>query len=295
MFIFPEQKTVKLGKIILGGQPGEHPVVMVGTIFYDGHRILKNGEFDKAEAMELIQLQIEKSEESKLPRITNIYGNSGKELIERMDFVMDVDDSPVMIDSPNYRARLEAINHAKEIGVMDKVVYNSINITLNREEKEELKNLGLKNALLLAHTVNERNIEDKIRCLEKEGALSKGLIENAKDIGVKGILLDSATTPLRQGASMSISAILTLKAKFGYPVGCGIHNAVSAWNWLKNRESKKFVDLASSLIPIVFGADFVLYGPIENARYVFDVAAFAEILVEENAEQFLEKVNHLDL
>ena len=295
MFVFPQQKAVKIGNITLGGQPGEHPVVLIGTIFYDGHAILEEKGFDKKRAEELINLQTEKSEETNLPRITNVYGTSGGELIKRMEFVMDVDDAPIMLDSPSYRARAEAVEHARDTGTLDRVVYNSINITLNKEEKERLKNASLKNALVLAHTVNERGVEDKINCLENEGALSKGLIENAKEIGVKNILIDSATTPLRQGASTSISGILALKAKFGYPVGCGIHNAVSSWNWLRNRESKKFVDIASSIIPIVFGADFVLYGPIENARYIFDAAAFAEILVEENAERFLEHVHRLEL
>ncbi len=295
MFVFPKQKLIRIGDVVVGGQPGENPPVLVGTIFYSGHSVVIENGFDRKKAEELLLLQKEKSEEAGLSRMTNVYGNSADELIERMDFVVEVDDAPILLDSPNYKARVEAVNHAREVGLLDKVVYNSINITLNREEKEKLKEAGLKNALVLAHSVNERGIEDKIKCLEHDGALSKGLIENTLEIGAKNIIIDTATTPLRQGAAFSISSILGIKSKFGYPVGCGIHNAVSAWDWIKNRKSKLLVDVASNVIPVIFGADFVLYGPIENARHVFDVVAFAEILIEENMEQFLDKVNRLEL
>ncbi len=287
MFIFPEQKKIKIGTVELGGQPGELPAVMVSTMFYEGHKIVKSdGGFDREKAEELLNLQQEKSDETKLPYITNVYGNDASSLIKRVEFVAENDENPIMIDSPSYSARVEAMKYAKDCGLIDRCVYNSLNITLNKDEKDKLAELSARNVLVLAHAINEQSVEDKISCLEKDGAMGKGLLDHAKEIGASNVLIDTATTPLQQGASLSLTSLVTLKAKYGLPVGCGIHNAVSSWEWIKKRESYKVVDAASALLPVILGADFVLYGPIENARYVFDVAAFAEILVEENVSRF---------
>ena len=45
-----EQKVIQIGSIKVGGQPGENPVVMVGSVFYAKHQALldeKTGKFDK--------------------------------------------------------------------------------------------------------------------------------------------------------------------------------------------------------------------------------------------------------
>ncbi|MFH2044152.1 MAG: tetrahydromethanopterin S-methyltransferase subunit H, partial [Pseudomonadota bacterium] len=35
-----EQKTYTIGDVTIGGQPGENPTVLMGSIFYQGHRIV---------------------------------------------------------------------------------------------------------------------------------------------------------------------------------------------------------------------------------------------------------------
>ena len=53
-----EQKRFEIGTVKIGGLPGEHPTVLIGSIFYRGQKILKNeitGDFDDAKAEELIK------------------------------------------------------------------------------------------------------------------------------------------------------------------------------------------------------------------------------------------------
>jgi tetrahydromethanopterin S-methyltransferase subunit H len=48
-----KQEIFDIGGIKVGGQPGELPTVLVGSIFHEGHKIVKDrfsGVFDKAEA-----------------------------------------------------------------------------------------------------------------------------------------------------------------------------------------------------------------------------------------------------
>ena len=60
------QKIYDIGGIKIGGQPGELPTTLIGSIFYEGQKMVedpKKGVFDRARAEELIG----KQEEPDLP------------------------------------------------------------------------------------------------------------------------------------------------------------------------------------------------------------------------------------
>jgi tetrahydromethanopterin S-methyltransferase subunit H len=59
------QKIFEIGGIKIGGQPGELPTTLIGSIFYEGQKIVedpKRGVFDMARAEELIVKQEELSD-----------------------------------------------------------------------------------------------------------------------------------------------------------------------------------------------------------------------------------------
>ncbi len=47
----------------------------------------------------------------------------------------------------------------------------------------------------------------------------KGLLEVAEDCGITKFMMDTAVTPLGQGAGIAGSATFAEKSKWGYPVG----------------------------------------------------------------------------
>lgn len=284
MFLFPDPKNIEIAGLKIGGQPGENPPALIGTIFYDRHKIISGDGFDKKKALSLINLQIEKSAETKIPSIINVFGSSEESVKDRMDFVLDNCDVPVMIDSPAYTVRAAAIKHASEIGAAKRIIYNSLNLSVNKEEIGILTDSDVENAIVLAYNPTDSSLEGKLRFLESEGAFGKGMLDIAKDAGVKNIMIDTAVTPLYHGAGIAMKGIIACKAKFGYPTGCATHNAAASWQWLAKRPSRSVVDLSSNIIPIILGADFIFFGPIEYADRVFDVAAFAEVAVQEAME-----------
>lgn len=288
VFLFPNPKTIEVAGIKIGGQPGENPPVLIGTMFYERHKILNSSGFDKGAAEILLNRQAEKSDETKIPSIVNVFGDSRDSFWRRIEFVADHCKLPIMIDSPDYGVRVAAIEYAQRAGLSKRIIYNSLNLSVNMDEIEALKDSPVNSAIILAYNPTDSSLLGKLKFLEKDGAFGKGLLDIAKDAGIKNMLIDTAVTPLYHGAGISMKSLIALKAKFGYPVGCGIHNAVASWDWLSKRESKKFVDVASNMIPVILGADFVLYGPIENAAHVFDAVAFAEIIAEEAMEDFVE-------
>jgi len=50
-----EQKVIQIKNVKIGGQPGANPPVMIGTLFYAGHKAVtdpKNGIFNKEEVLQ---------------------------------------------------------------------------------------------------------------------------------------------------------------------------------------------------------------------------------------------------
>ena len=76
MFKFQkEQEIVNIAGVKIGGQPGELPTVLAGTIFYDNHGIVEDaarGMFDRAAAEKLINLQEASAKKTGNPHIIHI-------------------------------------------------------------------------------------------------------------------------------------------------------------------------------------------------------------------------------
>ncbi|MCX8141474.1 MAG: tetrahydromethanopterin S-methyltransferase subunit H [Candidatus Nezhaarchaeota archaeon] len=290
-----EQRIYQIGKIKIGGQPGENPTVLAGTIFYGGHKIVsdpKEGTFDKEKAEFLIKRQEEMSDITGNPCMVQVFSESIDAMKKYIDFVASITDSPFLIDSTEPKVRAEGAKYAKEVGLADRAIYNSINASITEEELRTLKELKMVNSIVLAFNPTDPSIKGKVAILTTGGGLiKKGLLEIANECGVKAVLIDVAATALGSGAGAALASTYVIKSKFGYPTGSGIHNVVSAWPWLKRlrkeiptgKEIFKYCDIASNVLQVMVGGNFVLYGPIENAEYVFPVIAMTDALVTDMA------------
>ena len=290
-----EQYVYRIGKIKIGGQPGENPTVLAGTIFYGGHKIVsdpKKGTFDRGGAETLIKRQEEMSDLTGNPCMVQVFAESAEAIKKYMEFVASVTDAPFLIDSTEPMVRAEGAKYAKEVGLLDRAIYNSLNVSMTEEEFEVLMEVRIPNALVLAFNPIDPSIKGKIAVLTTGGGVIKnGLLEIAKKCGVQAVLVDVATTTLGSGAGAALASTYVVKSKFGYPTGSGVHNVVSAWPWLRRlrrehprgKEIFKFCDIASNALQVIVGGNFVLYGPIENAEYVFPVIAMVDALVTDMA------------
>ena len=74
-------------------------------------------------------------------------------------------------------------------------------------------------------------------------------------------------------------ALFEIKNQIGLPVGGGVHNAVAMWKGLDakmgNHAYKPCV-AAAALPPWPSAPTFILYGPIEDAKYAFPAVAMAD-------------------
>jgi tetrahydromethanopterin S-methyltransferase subunit H len=312
MFVFDRKQDIyEIGGVKVGGQPGELPTVLAGTIFYGKHKIVEDadrGIFDKKAAEDLIKKQDEMSDITGNPAIIQIFSESTEAMKKEIDFCANVSDAPFLIDSTVAEARAGGAKYCDEVGLSDRAVYNSINLSLNDEEYEAIKDCKVNSAILLAFNPKDTTVAGRADLLET-GAGSiriageeKGIFTIGNECGITKPLIDPATLPIGAGAGSTCACGLVFKSKYGIPVGLGIHNAPSAWTWLKKYRKEnakrieagvwegpgaevfKICDVASNVIPALLGNDFVLYGPIENAPMVFPLIGMIDMILAEAAQ-----------
>jgi tetrahydromethanopterin S-methyltransferase subunit H len=278
---------VNVGGVKLGGQPGELPSVLCGTIFYQGHRIVQDEElglFDEQACERLIARQAELSDETGCPSILHLYARSIGAFSKYLDFTDRVWCGPIIIDSADAATRSAAAALVSELGYADRAIYNSISLATEKEEAEAIQNSEVDSAIVLAYNPSEPGVDGSLAILETGGSVREtGLLDSARELGLVNLLIDPAVLPLGSGAGSALRFSLAAKARFGIPVGSGIHNAVSSWHWLSQKEMaiRRCCDAAAGAMQLLSGADFLLYGPIERADIIFPAAAMADILMAE--------------
>jgi len=278
-----EQVKFEIGKVKIGGLPGERPTVLVGSIFYNKHSILKDeakGEFDRERAEGLIKLQEEFSDKTGNPHMLDVVGSTPEAIKRFLDFVSSKTDSPLLLDGVTASIRATGLDYVKEVGLKNPIIYNSLLPEYKKEELDKIREANVKNAVLLAFNTREFTSEGRVKAIRK-------LIPVAKEAGLEKLLIDTAVIDI-PSLGMAYRAIYELKNEFGLPTGCGAHNAIGTWRGLRTKMGKQATHpsmAVASAITLAAGADFVLYGPIEYADYVFPTvamvdAAFGQLQIE---------------
>ncbi len=294
MFRFDkEQVLIDVAGVEVGGQPGEYPTVLAGTIFYGGHKIIsdeKAGVFDKDKAEGLIKDMEEMADVTGNPCIVQTFGATPEAIVKYLEFVGDICDAPFMIDSTSAEAKIDGAKYAHDAGLSERAIYNSINMASEQNELDAVKETDISASIVLGFNPMEPGVEGKLNIWENGGSvLDKGLLEMSEECGITKPFMDVAITPLGQGAGPACRTSFAVKSKWGYPVGSGIHNVPSAWDWLRgykkeHKEAWPVCDIGSNIVQQMAGGDFVLFGPIENARMAFPACAMADIFIAEAAK-----------
>ncbi|MGB7532743.1 MAG: tetrahydromethanopterin S-methyltransferase subunit H [Halobacteriota archaeon] len=303
MFLFDRKQDIyEIGGVKVGGQPGECATVMCGTIFYAKHYLVEDAEkgiFDKKAAEDVLNKQDEFSDLTGNPCMMQIFSESPEAMEKEIAFCVEKSDSPFLIDSTVAEAKVAGLKYVDEVGLTDRAVYNSINVSCSPEELKAIEESKIEAAIILAFNPKDSTVAGKIDLLETgAGTFDKGLVQLARDLGVTKQMCDPATLPIGAGVGSAIASGFVIKSKYGISVGLGIHNAPSAWTWLKTFRKEhatkgpggweglgadvfNICDIASNVIPIIAGQDFVLYGPIEHAPKTFPLVGMADMIVAE--------------
>ncbi|TXT63069.1 MAG: Tetrahydromethanopterin S-methyltransferase subunit H [Promethearchaeota archaeon] len=269
-----EQKVIEIADVKIGGQPGENSVVAVGSVFYSKHDALKNektGEFDKDMVEEEINEFMTIVDETNLQAIIDVVGANPDALIKECKFVADLVDIPFLVDGLNDEIRIPAMEGMKEAGLLDRAILNSIDDNTNEEDVGKLKEIGVKNAVLLTFGTRYIFPEQKLSFLKDD------LIPKAERAGIKNIIVDTAVLDL---ASLSLNYETTrlVKNELGLPAGYAPSNGVYGWDFVKQYgDETRAAGIAAAMVNALdAGSDFILYGPIKFSKWIIPSLALIE-------------------
>ena len=272
-----EQKVYTIGGIQVGGQPGERPTVLIGSIFFSKHQIVSDplkGIFDQEKAQTLLEKEAEVAAFTGNPRIIDPIGESSAALVNYIEFIAAHSDSPILVDSPQQTARLETLRHFAGSEILPRLIYNSIAEDFTEEELACIKESGIKSAVILAFSTTAMKPKSRIKLLREK------LLPAAERAGIEHILVDVGILDI-PSVSWAGHAIHMVKEEFGYPAGCAPSNALFQWEKLRKQGTSAFQAAASSAFALTQfeGADFLLYGPIRFATWVYPACSATDALI----------------
>ena len=272
-----EQKVYSIGGIQIGGNPGERPTVLIGSIFFSKHKIVSDplkGIFDKDKARALLEREADMAASTANPRIIDPIGDSANALINYIEFVAAHSDAPILVDSPQQKARLEALKHFAGSEIIPRLIYNSIGEDFTEDELYCIKESGVKSAVVLAFSTTAMKPKDRVKLLKEK------LLPAAERAGIEHILVDPGILDI-PSVSWAAQAIYMIKEELGYPAGCAPSNALFQWEKLRKQGASAFHAAAASVFALTQfeGADFLLYGPMRFAPWVYPACAAIDALM----------------
>ena len=272
------QKVYEVGKVKIGGQPGELPTVLIGSIFWLGQKMVEDanqGIFDTKEAETVINKMDSLTDLTGVPFAFDIVGTTPQAFEKYIDFVAKHSEAPLMLDAMSPRTRMKAAEIAKNMGLQDRCLYNSIYKGVRDPELEFLKDSGIKMSIVLADNPKDNSLEGKMQVLDEALAL-------AEKGGITKPLIDTAISAFEPTMGTAVSAIPIIKEKFGHPTGLGTGNVVTTMGWVKANFEKPFrkgTRTASNAIMQTMGANWLMFGPVEQADYVFPAIAIVDAYI----------------
>ncbi|MFW9936539.1 MAG: hypothetical protein ACFFD5_02750 [Candidatus Thorarchaeota archaeon] len=297
--ISKKQEVLDIGGIKFGGKIGEYPTVLIGSIFHKGDKKVKDekkGIFDKKEAERLIYLQKELSDKTGNPCMLDIVGISEIALKNYIQFVTELSSEPFLLNAVSSDIRINLLKYIEEIGLNNKAIYTSINYTLTEKEYNGILKHNIESAII--QSLNPRNprIPGMISILKGDKS-DEGLIYKAKSAGLKKILLFTSVFEVPT-IGVASRGIYRLKEEFGLPTGTAPVGVISRWcirsdNFQGN--IKGACEATGIALSLAMGADFIIYGTLEKAEYVFPATALVDAMIRRNAKiNFKTKFNSND-
>ena len=275
MFVFKrEQQAFDFGGITIGGHPGENPTVLIGGLFFKGQPIMENtkeGIFDKSTTKQWIETGLSMVEKTGHPLIIQAYGRTPVAMEKHLSWLADNFEGPFMFESVNAKARVRAIEYCNESGLAERVIYNSINLSMKEDEKDVLKNSNLDKAVVLGWSPRATTLPDRMGTIKDSLTL-------AESIGIEKVLVDPATMPVGAGYGLEYRTTLAIKSELGLPTCLGPHNAPSAWRFLRQPgfdgvSTQTAALVASTVAAQLFATDSVMYGSMIHTKEVFTAVA----------------------
>lgn len=258
------QKVCKIGDILIGGQPGENPPLLISSMFHNGDKILesrKERKFDKAKATEYVKKQEELSEQTGIPALVAMVATSVEEMKTYIDFFTSISDKPFGIDMWVQEPRLKAMEYIAEQGLADRVLYNSIT-PWDKDipgQVQSLKAMGCKHIVVQVFDEGDQTPAGRLTSFKK-------MMDMIGHDNFESVLVDTSVMNL-PAISFSGMACKLIKEDSGWPAGVASSNGTYMWKEARamwGSEGFAAMNAAGQAAAVLMWSDFCFSGPIVN-------------------------------
>jgi tetrahydromethanopterin S-methyltransferase subunit H len=269
------QNVYEIAGVKVGGQPGELPTFLIGSIFWLGQKMVQDankGIFDANAAEQIINTMQTQSDITGVKYGLDVVGTTEDAFGKYVDFVAKHCEAPIMLDAMSPKTRMAAANLAKSMGLSDRCFYNSVYKGVTDAEMAILKESGIKMSIVLADNPKDNSLEGKMSVIQEALAL-------AEKGGITKPLIDTAIPAFAPDMGTAVRTIPIMKEKYGHPVGLGSGNVVTTMGWVKANIAKEFRKgcvTATNAIMQTAGANWLMIGPAEQAEWVFPAVAVVD-------------------
>ncbi len=274
-----KQEIIDICGVKLGGQPGQLPTVLIGSIFHRGHRIVRDarrGLFNKKKAEHLVRLQDEMSWKTGNPCMVDVYGETLEALTKYLEFVSEVTDAPILLNGATANVRVEAMRYAAEIGLLNRVIYNSLNARYDKQELDVIEELNVKAAVIQAFNPRNPKPEGMLQIIVSE----EGLLKKATAVGVEKPLILASVLDM-PSVGLAARAVSLIKDNTGLPTGAPPVGVIGRWRKVDEYglDIGKCRRATAAVVTQMAGADFIIYGSLAKAPYIFPICAMVDVML----------------
>ncbi len=278
-----QQKIYSISNVELGGQPGEVPTVLIGSIFHEGHGIVRDracGEFDAAKARCLISGQERMSKKTGIPCMLDVVADTPQAMERNLDFVAGHTDAPLLVNGPNAEVRIHGMQHAKKLGILDRVVYDSISYAITDEEIKGIRATGVEAALVQAFNPRQPTPEGMVEIVSGNG----GLLEKAERAGISKQILFAPVLDL-PSIGFAARGVNLLKGELGLPTGTAPVGVIGRSKQVGSMGVSAKGTCRAAVVALCqsMGADFIIYGTVARAPEIFPACAVIDVVMTYDA------------
>jgi len=267
------------------------PTVLIGNIFYGGMPEVSShekGEFNAESVLRWMNLAEELSEKTGVPHLLDVMASYPDAMRSYIRFVSERDDSVFLIDGATPETRIAGLETVNDHGLQQRAVFNAISTQTSREELEAIRASKVTSAVLLAQNETDYSPQGRVSILKGfEG--QRGLLEIAKEANVDKILIDTIVFDV-PSIAYAVEAIKLVKEELAHPAGCSPANATYDWKLCQEKALRKgfaAYNASAHSIAQLGGANFLIYGPLKQARNVIPACAMTDaIIAYHNTKQF---------
>ena len=197
-------------------------------------------------------------------------------MLFRSDFFTSLSDKPFAIDMWVQEPRIQSVKYVAELGLIDRLVYNSIT-PWDKDiptQVAQLKELGVKHVVVQVYDEEDPTPQGRLTSFGK-------MMDMIGEDTFESILVDTSVMNL-PATSFSAIANKMIKEKYGVPAGLASSNGTFMWKAAREMwgsDGFSAMNTAAQAASTMFWSDLIFYGPQVTAPRVFPAVVSATLML----------------